>query len=50
MTPCVALLASLAACRTVEAVSALPESWWVSTEAVLIALLQDLFELVSWLL
>lgn len=43
----VALVMLLTACATTEAVAALPEGWWLGLERVLVALLSDLWSLLT---
>lgn len=43
----VALVMLLTACATTEAVAALPEDWWLGLERLVIALLSDLWSLLT---
>jgi len=43
----VALVMLLTACATTEAASALPEGWWLGLERLVVALLSDLWSLLT---
>jgi len=43
-----AVVATLPSCATAEAIKKLPEGYWLATERLVIAVLEDLWSLISW--
>jgi hypothetical protein len=44
-----AVVVTLPSCATAEAIKKLPEGYWLATERLVIAVLEDLWSLVSWM-
>lgn len=44
------MVVTLAGCATAEAIEKLPEGYWMATERLVVAIISDLWSLVSWLI